>query len=72
MHNSISIATMRDARRLLIKPGAGTSVLYLDPVSLMALDLPVPTLVAMAITESGLIIIGPEFIVKSCRDPTPG
>jgi len=44
-------------------------VLYLDRVTALALGMPIPTMGAIAVTESGLIIIGSDLVVRSCFDP---
>ena len=71
MCKPISTSTLRDARQILLKPGLRSSVLYLDSVSVLALNMPLPTLAAITVTSSGLIIIGPDLVIRSCVDPGP-
>lgn len=60
---------LRDTRDIIIHPCFGRSALRADPYTIAALAIATPCLAAITVTQSGLIIIGPADILKSCRDP---
>jgi len=66
----LSSTPRRDLRAISISKGYRYSALSLDPTTAASLPTILPTLVSIAITESGLILIGPAEIIAFCRDPT--
>ena len=69
MDKLISSLTHRETRHCIIRSTLFRACLNLDPVSAAALAIPLPTLAAITVTRSGLLLIGPPEIIKHCRDP---
>lgn len=69
MNNLNFSPILRDARQIVITKCNGTSRIALDSLTGFAVQLPLPTLAYIAVARSGIILIGPENVVKHCRDP---
>lgn len=69
MNNSNFSPILRDAQQIIIHRAANSSCLNINLATATAVQLPLPTLAYIAVTHSGIILIGPENVVKHCRDP---
>ena len=71
MNNLISSVHRRDVRDIIIHPSGSRSFITVDPVTALAMQIPLPTLAGIVVTESGLVVIGPRDLLHACRDPVP-